>query len=528
MLEAGLACCVSVGVFLLIIRLLGEHQFRVQWTEQERMPEQSLKEGCLHEALQALMVDDLDDSSLVYPLDDAEIALLTRIHLADQAVSCLEVQYYLFHDDSTGQAMLAALVEAAKRGVQVRLLLDDMDTWRREARLRRLMEETPQLEIRIFNPFLLRFARLPEYIARFPRITRRMHNKSFSVDAITSIVGGRNIGNEYFNFNPEVAFADLDVLIGGTSVAAIVKAFEEYWYSGLAVELKRLAEPASDTEYLPWRAQLDQSLKRYRDNLLKHQERIDRWRWAAPLDLHEGPLRLLFDDPYKVVSKFSETGGNMVPELLALLRSAQHELVIASPYFVPAKHGLATLATLRERGVKITIVTNSYAANDVPVVHAGYINYRKRLLKLGVNIYEVISKNERQKRRFFKKHQPNKQHAWSLLGSKRASLHAKAFIVDREKVFVGSFNLDPRSMIHNTEMGIVFENPTYAAQTVQNLQGYVEDRAYKVQLDEQDRLIWQRQNADGSEQVLRHEPDMSLIQKIFIRAIALLPVEWLL
>lgn len=527
MLEIVLSLVVVFAAFLLIIRILGERTFYA--VPQPESALQATQSGCLHEALQALMCDAPDsDVSLVYPLDDAEIALLTRIHLADQAVGCLDVQYYLFHDDEAGQAMLAALVEAANRGVKVRLLLDDMDTWRREARLRRLELETPNLHIRIFNPFLLRFMRLPEYVARFPRITRRMHNKSFSVDSIASIVGGRNIGNEYFNLKAKVAFADLDVLIGGYSVASIVQAFEAYWYSGVAIKLQRLAKPTSDADYQTYRAQLDASLAHYRNTLSQQKARIDRWRSTAPLDLHEGPLKLLFDDPHKVVSKLSETGGNMVPELLSLMNSAQKELVIASPYFVPTKHGLAAFAKLRERGVEITIVTNSYAANDVPVVHAGYINYRKRLLAMGVQVYEVISNNEGQKRRLFGKRHQRKLHAWSLVGSKRASLHAKAFIVDREKVFVGSFNLDPRSMIHNTEMGIVFENKVYAEQTVQELQGYVDARAYKVQLDQARRLTWQSQSTNGAKQVLQREPDMAIWERAFIRVIALLPVEWLL
>lgn len=539
---------------LLVIRDLGERAYPVR--PEYCSPSAIQHTTCLHEVLESLLsaakVDNVSLATLqakqlniVYPLDDADVAMLTRIQLADQAETCLDVQYYLFHDDEAGHAMLAALIEAAQRGVQVRLLLDDMDTWRRERFFIRLMADYPTIQIRVFNPFWLRWFRLPEYIARFPRVTRRMHNKSFSADVASSIVGGRNIGNEYFNLDEELAFADLDVLIAGPTVSKIVQAFTTYWFSGLAVNIQRLGKVAKEADYQVWRQQLRDALARYRIRMQQKQVRLERWQSLGYLRLHEGPLRLLYDSPYKVVAQFSETAGNMVPDLLDLMEATQRELVIASPYFVPTENGLQAFRALRERGVKIMIITNSYAATDVPLVHSGYVNYRKRLLAMGVELFEVISRQERPKRfRFERLKQlkqrlkrrarrepkakiPKKRHAWSLIGSKRASLHAKAFIVDQRKVFVGSFNLDPRSMVHNTEMGVVFDNPDYAEATVQDMRFYVNQHAYRVQLNPEGQLQWQYYQA-GERHISQQEPDMTRWQRLLVKAVAKLPVEWLL
>ncbi|TXH67405.1 MAG: phospholipase D family protein [Thiothrix sp.] len=454
-------------------------------------------------------------TNLLYALGNPHLALLERLQLIDAATDTIDVQYYLFHDDDSGRALLQALVEAANRGVKVRLLLDDMDMLGRDGIFVRLIQDNPNFQVRIFNPFYLRILRLPEYLARFPQVTRRMHNKSLTVDRVVTIAGGRNIGNEYFSFKTEVAFADFDLLAAGKIGQDITAAFNTYWSSGIAFDLSTLNQAADDARFKPWQAEASEVLASYRQEALKEQSELNRFLKSIERQIYYADIKVIADHPEKVISSFSNTEGNITADIVELFSSAQHELVISSPYFIPGSLGLEVFQNLRKRGVEVIILTNSFAANDVAAVHAGYLNYRRRLLEMGVKLYELKPQNT----------EAELAKGFELFGSKRASLHAKAFVVDQKTTFVGSFNLDPRSSVHNTEMGLIFDEPAYAAASVEKTRLYMQQQAYEVKLNANNEIIW-LDNVNGISHTV--EPDTSVLQRGITRVISWLPVEWLM
>lgn len=455
-----------------------------------------------------------DQRSLCYPLGDAREALLSRLGLADMADVSIDAQYYVFHDDESGRGLLAALVEAARRGVRVRLLLDDIDLKGRDAYLSRLAREVENLEIRVFNPLWIRIARPLDFIVRFPRSSRRMHNKSFTVDSAACIVGGRNIGDEYFAADAQVSFTDYDMLAAGTVAEEVVSQFDEYWYGGLSVNCTEIARPAKDQPYHDWYQQLMQAGQRLKLDREAEQALPSDQLHRLQLDACPCKTRLLFDPPEKVLSRLFDTDGSLAPQIMDLMLSARESLLISSPYFIPGASGMELFRQLRERGVEISVLTNSFAANDVLAVHAGYIDYREQMVALGVRMYEFKPDNDKRHLR--------------LLGAKRSSLHAKTFIIDSQRLFVGSFNLDPRSAIHNTEMGIVFDNAELSASLNRSLTGRLEEIAYHLKLSEQGQLQWEEQTDQGNCRVHHSEPHTVAWQRFGVYLMSWLPVEWLL
>ncbi|HPE62210.1 MAG TPA: phospholipase D family protein [Thiolinea sp.] len=476
----------------------------------------------LYQALSTPLNRAGPENSLFLSMGNAHLALLTRMELARQATRTLDLQYYLFHDDDAGRALLAALVEAADRGIRVRLLLDDMDmAGGRDRLFLRLMQEHPNLSIRIFNPLYYRSLRVLDFVVRFPNSSRRMHNKSFTADGIVTAVGGRNIGNEYFEVNTETGFVDLDVLAAGPVATEVTQAFNAYWYSGLALGLEQFSTPADDAGYTPWFTALSGVLREYRAEMEKRQ--VDQIISRLARDsggVFSGKGLVIYDEPHKVLSGLLDDSGWLYPEISKLMRSSQKELMIVSPYFIPGHQGTAMLGELVRRGVKVTILTNSFAANDVVAVHSGYIDYRHQLLKAGVSLYELkATRSEAQ------------AHDYSFLGSQHSSLHAKTFMIDRKRTFVGSFNLDPRSAVHNTEMGVVFDNADYCEIAYHQGQELVEKEAYEVRLTPAGKLQWvdrQTENGRTIEVVHDTEPDTTWYGRLLVYLISWLPVEWLL
>jgi len=505
---------ILVAIGLLILRIIGNKALVLT---PEPQPEVTVDQTTpLYQLVEkSLNTQTPTAPNLLYSLGNPHIALLDRLQLIDAATQTIDVQYYLFHDDDSGQAVLEALVEAAKRGVKVRLLLDDMDMIGRDGIFVRLTKENPNLQVRIFNPFYLRVFRIPEYPARFPQVTRRMHNKSLTVDRIATVVGGRNIGNEYFSFKTEVAFADFDLLAAGKIAADVTEGFNKYWYSGLAMDITKLNDAANDEKFNLWQAKANQVLASYRSEVTNHQTDLSNLLSSMERRTYYADMKVIYDRPEKVISSFSDTSGNITGTIVDVMKSAQKELVISSPYFIPGKLGLDTFKGLIDRGVNVIILTNSFAANDVAAVHAGYVNYRRRLLEMGVKLYELKPLNA----------EAELDKGFELFGSKRASLHAKAFVADQKTTFVGSFNLDPRSSVHNTEMGFIFDEPAYGAASVEKTHAYMQQQAYELKLTDKNEIEW-IDNATGTTHST--EPDMNLFQRSIIRVISWLPVEWLM
>ncbi len=463
-------------------------------------------------------------------LGDGLDAFAARMFLAEIATDTLDVQYYLFHGDDSGRALTRQLLRAADRGVRVRLLVDDMATAGRDAGIV-AVDSHPNVEVRLFNPFANRTSRVLEMGVRFGRVTRRMHNKSFTADGIVTIVGGRNVGNEYFSADPDIEFGDLDVMGIGPISAEVSAEFDLYWNSELAYPASSLTRHRySEDDLTALRAELDAEVDAYKAS--PYGQRVRESTLATELlehrlVFHWGQALVLSDLPEKLQTPPSDTSTHMTGDLMRLFNSTQSELIIISPYFVPGWEGVAYLTGLVDQGIRVRILTNSLASNDVWVVHSGYAKYRLPLLRGGVELYETKAAPREQ--------QDSDDNAGFGGSSGRASLHAKTFVLDRDRMFIGSLNLDPRSWSLNTEMGIVLENETLATGTIEWFDSAVDRTAYRLELvpacsyradcwgDEQ-RLRWRDQTEEGV-RYWDHEPNSSEWTRTLADFVAMFPIE---
>jgi phosphatidylserine/phosphatidylglycerophosphate/cardiolipin synthase-like enzyme len=445
----------------------------------------------------------------IHALDNARDAFAARVLLARAADRSLDVQYYIWHADTSGTLLVHELWQAAERGVRVRLLLDDNNTRGADEALAGL-DAHPNIEVRLFNPYANRGLRLAELAIDFSRLNRRMHNKSFTADNQATIVGGRNVGDEYFGADSPVEFADLDVLAVGAVVAEVSSAFDAYWNSESAYPAASLIvpggrlTPVGKIEDQPEAARYLQAVRA---------TPLVRSLLSGSLPLEWAHARLVQDDPAKVLNPPDKTELHLLPRLEKAMGKPRRELDLVSPYFVPTKDGAAALITLAESGVQVRVLTNSLAATDVSPVHAGYAKYREELLRAGVRLYEL--------KPFADKDEAKDKDRRA--GSSDASLHAKTFAVDRSRIFVGSFNFDPRSARLNTEMGIVVESPALAARLSEALDRGTANVAYEVRLSSDGGLEW----VEGD---VRHasEPGAGVLKRLWIGFLSILPIEWLL
>lgn len=454
----------------------------------------------------------------IYPLAAGRDAFAARALLAASAERSLDLQYYIWHKDLTGTLLLDALRSAAARGVRVRLLLDDNNTAGLDPVLAEL-DRDPNIEIRLFNPFALRSLRSLGYLGDFGRLNRRMHNKSFTADNQVTIVGGRNVGDEYFDAAGDLLFVDLDVLAIGPAVQAVSRDFDRYWNSASAYPVTAMVR---DTD-----AQAPATLARDAQSLRSqvpaqaYLEAIRALPFVEQLAQRSLPMewtsvRLISDDPAKVLDGARPRTG-VAAELRALLGEPRRQVDLVSPYFVPGEELTQVLGGLVRQGVKVRILTNSLEATDVAAVHAGYAKWRRKLLASGVTLFEL---------RRGSGPETAQAHAGPF-GSSGSSLHAKTFGVDGSRAFVGSFNLDPRSASLNTEMGFVIESPVLALELDRRLTETMPESAYEVRLEADGKLVWLEQTGKG---LLRHEtePGTTAWKRATVRVLSWLPIDWLL
>jgi putative cardiolipin synthase len=453
----------------------------------------------------------------VFALPDGRDAFAARHLLADAAERTLDAQYYVWNNDLSGGLLFGALRRAADRGVRVRLLLDDNSTCGLDGLLAAL-DAHPNVQVRLFNPFTLRRGRILGYLTDFARLNRRMHNKSFTADGQAAIVGGRNVGDEYFDAGQAVSFADLDVLAVGPVVHDVSGDFGRYWECPSSWPAARVLPPAdaasaAGLEAAASGAALAPAAQAYLQ-ALAGTPLVGRL-LAGQLPFEWAHTRLLSDDPAKGRGR-AKADGMLWPRLRRLLGVPEKEVQLVSPYFVPGAAGVRFLSALVRGGVKAAVLTNSLEATDVPAVHAGYAKRRRPLLRAGVGLYEL-------KRAYSSP--PVKRHGPA--GSSDSSLHAKTFSVDRSRVFVGSFNFDPRSARLNTEMGLVIDSPALAQAMADLLAREIPSRAYKVRLAGAGALQWLERRG-GDEIVHDAEPGASIWRRAAVSALSLLPIEWLL
>jgi putative cardiolipin synthase len=448
-------------------------------------------------------------------------AFVARAALAEAAEKSLDVQYYLYHNDLVGGLFTAILLRAADRGVRVRLLVDDMDMEDRDLGILAI-DNHPNIEIRIFNPFDRNLSRVPQFVTGLGSITRRMHNKSFTADNVATILGGRNIGNEYFDANPTLEFADLDVLAIGDVVKDVSSSFDLYWNSELAYPATTLIdEPITDEQAFNFRKRFHNLLEEQKDSDYVQALRTSTLAKNIREDKVEyilGEAVIVVDHPDKITHSRDTNELHLASQLAPYFQNIRKELIIITPYFVPGYEGVEFFRELIIKDVRVRILTNSLSSNDVSIVHAGYAKYRKALLKTGVELYEMNKKLTREQRKEKK----------GVGSSSKASLHAKAFIFDREKIFIGSLNLDPRSFYENTEIGLILNSPETAESMAEILSEEMEQHAFRLEL---------HIDEEGYEEILWHgyenkkpvtfdvEPYTSFWQRLGVNIMSLLPIE---
>ncbi|WP_148716993.1 phospholipase D family protein [Chitinolyticbacter meiyuanensis] len=468
-----------------------------------------------HDTMLARTARKLSDAhaelSGIYPLEHGRDALIARLALAMTAEKTLDLQYYIWHNDVTGRLVTAKVLEAADRGVKVRVLLDDVGSKPDDDTLLALSGH-PNIEVRLFNPVSQRWLRTLGMVLEFSRVNRRMHNKSFTADDHVTIVGGRNIGDEYFEANPEIDFSDLDVLAVGPVVAQVETSFDLYWRHQRAIPINDFY-PRADTgsKLLDLRKTL--AAQQQLDRATGYLQQLEKDALAlrlrdASLPFYWGNAQALYDHPDKLTERPAST---LVERLAPVAAQTDRSLDIVSPYFVPGKGGTAWLVQRAAQGTRVRVLTNSLAATDVGMVHAGYAPYRKPLLKGGISLYELKPDPANPR--------PKGGSGWT--GSSRASLHAKSFIFDRRYVFIGSLNLDPRSIELNTEIGILLDSPALADHMADQFDELVADKAYRLTLDDGN-LQWHEPDGDA---VHGHDPETSLLRRIGVDLLRLLPIE---
>jgi cardiolipin synthase C len=453
-------------------------------------------------------------------LQYGSLAFLSRAALADLAERSLDVQYYIYETDESGVVLADRLLAAARRGVRVRLLVDDNNLAHSEDRLATLAGQ-PNFEIRVFNPYRnrVRWMRPLEFATGFGRVQRRMHNKIFAVDGQLAVIGGRNIGDNYFDLHRGVNFSDLEVLAAGPVAHAADTSFDEYWNSAWAVPieafLKRTptaAEADVVADEIAAQAGLSGDV---RESYGPVQEQMRALVLGAEFE-YWGEAEVIADPPEKVDDSH-RSASPLLARVYSLWRAARSEVLVESAYFVPLRAGADLIAERARAGIRVALLTNSLASTDVVPVHAGYAKRRRELLVAGVELYEFQAEARQRpgERRYFRR----------MSGG--ASLHSKVMVIDRTLTWVGSFNIDPRSALLNTELAVLVKCPALAEATAAVVEAdLAPDRAWRLSLDpphsRAGRLIWTGLR-DGSVVHLTGEPGATHWQRFVAEAMRWIP-----
>ena len=465
------------------------------------------------------------DLSGYHPIITGANAFASRSILTGMATRSIDAQYYIWHDDEAGQLLLKDLWDAAERGVIVRLLLDDFNNNAKFDQHLLRFSSHPNIAVRIINPLMYRKFQTLNYLTGLPRINRRMHNKSMIFDKQITIIGGRNIGDEYLSNDKNSQFADLDVLLIGKVVADIDNSFASYWSAPISFDIETLAtlDKGETTDFVQGLDKLKADEKSSSNGSLSiykaaiEDSSIDKDLLNKRVPFRWTDMQFLSDDVGKL-TKTVPADTNLVHQLRTLLGSPSKKLTIISSYFVPTKDGVDTLVELAESGIEIKILTNSFDATDVTAVHSGYSQWRPSLLRAGVKIYELKATASEEKRE-------NK--LWKARSQSSTSLHAKAFAVDDYQVFIGSYNVDPRSANINTEMGVIINDDQLATQLHDALSDDLLTQAYEVKLLDNGNLQWHTIE-EGKKVVYDSEPRTDVSDHVWLTIMSWLPIDWLL
>ncbi|WP_234990216.1 phospholipase D family protein [Roseivivax lentus] len=455
------------------------------------------------------------DMTGIHPLARGDDALTSRLALINAAQVSIDAQYYIWHDDVSGMILLDALHRAARRGVRVRLLVDDNGVPGMDAYLAAL-SAVDGFEVRLFNPSTVRSPKLLGYAFDFFRMNRRMHNKSMIADGAFSIIGGRNIGDEYFRVGEDIFYLDMDAIATGAVVPETADIFDQYWNAPSVFEIGQIVDGEGDLAAFDERVRVITATSAAKDVFEGAQDSLARIeQWAANLEWTR--VQVVADDPIKGQG-IASADQLMISRLSNILGDINTRLDLASAYFVPGQKGTAFFTDLRDQEVEVQILTNALDTTDVFLVHSGYTRYRRELLESGISLFELKSRGE----------SPERNLQVLPLGLSGASLHAKTFSIDQERVFIGSFNFDPRSALLNCEMGFLIDSPAIAEKVSTAFDGPLATVSYQPGLTPEGKMIWREPLSDDRIEVYQEEPGANWSTQIALAIIGLLPIEWLL
>lgn len=484
-------------------------------------------------------------------LDGPQTAYGSRLALVDGAQKTLDLQYYAIHADQSTAKLLRDIVKAAKRGVRVRVLLDDFHSTGPDAQVMRLAF-VPNIEMRMFNPLAgsrsSSLGRAWTILTDFQRAQQRMHNKLFVADNVLAVIGGRNLGDAYFDAAQDDNFVDLDVLSGGAIVQDLSRSFDNYWNNVRAYPVQSLI---SEKELLQLKTRFDQEDKAQDSTAIAEQENSEPgssiwdeqamdlkkvpWTWAQATVLVDSPAKIPAetDEPatkestkgaLQVAPTPAVAADSVVEGLLTLIRTARKDLLIVSPYFVPGPEMMSVFRSVRQRGVRIRLLTNSLASNDAPLAHAGYARYRKELLEMGVELHELRSEAADMRSAL---RGGSMGSSGSSTGKSRAMLHSKLLVIDGRLVVVGSMNLDLRSQLQNTEIALLIASRSFSRQATDSIDESLPENSWRVEIGPDGGLIWRAPQDSGLADV-RTEPDASLPLRLMLQLLGPLAPDRLL
>ena len=432
-------------------------------------------------------------SSAFYPLSEGMDALGVRLRLAEQAEKSLDLQYFLMKDDTAGAVMEKALLKAADRGVRVRFLLDDVFTTAPD-RVLMLLNQHPNIQIRMFNPVSRSGSSTLNFLGDFKRANRRMHNKSFTVDNTISVVGGRNIADEYFQLKDDSLFIDLDIVAAGPVVAEISDSFDEFWNHSHAVPLEQFVQNKNNEQLEDFRIEVGEELNNIYDTVFRQalQSELLQDLFSGRQQFYPAEARVLSDSPEKLTNSISTEQMRLAAELTQAIHMADEEIIFITPYYVPGDRGVGFVLGLVNHGARVVVVTNSLASNNHVAVHAGYARYRRDVIDAGVELYEVRVNAG-----------PVKQGETET--GQNLTLHTKIILLDRRQMFIGSLNIDPRSIEINSEMGLLIDSEDMVGKMAEAIDKGIAEIAYRVDINEYGELEW-RAIIDDKEVIETKEP----------------------
>ncbi len=502
-----------VAKILLVMSISGCASVDFDYPKSDTRVLQNTDQGTLATQFSAMVADHPDEAGF-YPIYGGIDSLAMRLLMAERAEFSIDAQYFLIHDDLVGNAFINALLRAADRGVRVRFLLDDVLAMGLDPGLA-VLDAHENFEVRIFNPFAHRSARALD-VTNLGRVTRRMHNKSFTVDNQLSIIGGRNIAAEYFDARSDEKFADLDVFTLGPIVPEISNMFDNYWNHRAAVPIAALAKTPENAANA--RQKLDEKMATYFEEIAASQyadavkSSVLNYMSSNAEALTWAPYDLVFDSPDKSGAEEIDKSELITSKMKNSIGTIEEDLFVVTPYFVLLDDEIEMFGALRERGVGVTVLTNSLASNNHTSVHGGYSPSRKPLLKMGVKLYELRAGHD------VAVDKPLPRDAVI------STLHAKTFVVDKKSVFIGSFNWNQRSVNRDTELGVIIHSPKIAAELLDRVTKALPVSSFELLLDESDKLRWKTLD-NGQERILTKEPQSGFWRRLSAKFLRFMPIK---